>query len=191
MPNRNLSLIALLVLALVLLPLGCKKKPPETVPDEPEPTAATEQPPADAAETEPHVEITEGFQQERPDVQDVVEKSAAEWNAMSVLETVYFDFDKSDLSDATRAALRANAEWLRGHSSYGVVIEGHCDERGTIEYNLALGQRRAQTVRDYLTSLGVQGARMRTKSYGEERPVDPGHTEEGWARNRRAEFVIE
>jgi peptidoglycan-associated lipoprotein len=191
MPNRNASLIVLLVLALVLLPLGCKKKAPETVPEEPQPAAEAQQPGTETAETEPPVEITEGFQQERPEVQEVVEKSAAEWNAMGVLETVYFDFDKSDLTDETRAALRANAEWLRGHSSYGVVIEGHCDERGTIEYNLALGQRRAQTVRDYLTSLGVQGSRMRTKSYGEERPVDPGHTEEAWARNRRAEFVVE
>jgi peptidoglycan-associated lipoprotein len=108
-----------------------------------------------------------------------------------VLRPVYFDFDSSDLRDDARATLSSSAAWLKARSAVEVVIEGHCDERGTIEYNLALGQRRANAVRDYLARLGVSGTRLTTTSYGEERPADAGQGEGAWSRNRRAEFNLE
>lgn len=109
---------------------------------------------------------------------------------VSELQIVYFDYDSSDLSAATVAALQVNAEWLKQHPGVTVRIEGHCDERGTVEYNYALGARRANTVRDYLARLGVAPERMETISYGKERPIDPANTEEAWAKNRRAQFFI-
>jgi len=187
MPYRKLILLAVLATGLVLFAASCKKAQVETVPEPSEPAVAPAEEPAE----EPPVEVTERFKEEKPVVEEAVEPTIAELNAQGVLKPVYFEFDKSDLTDQTRAVLRANADWMKAHGKYNVVIEGHCDERGTIEYNLALGQRRAQTVRDYMTSLGVAVSRLRTVSYGEERPADYGHTEAAWAKNRRAEFVIE
>jgi len=107
-----------------------------------------------------------------------------------VLSTVYFEFDKSALTSEAQATLAENARQLQQHPDAKIRIEGHCDERGTVEYNLALGQRRAISVRDYLVSFGISPDRISIISYGKERPVDPRHTEEAWAKNRRAEFVI-
>lgn len=105
------------------------------------------------------------------------------------LRTIYFDFDRYSLRDDARRALDANAETLRSNPNMNIVIEGHCDERGTDEYNLALGERRAQAAREYLVRLGIDASRISVISYGEERPVAPGHDEESWALNRRGEFV--
>ncbi|RMG19461.1 MAG: peptidoglycan-associated lipoprotein Pal [Deltaproteobacteria bacterium] len=105
------------------------------------------------------------------------------------VETVYFDFDSSDLTPEARSILQSNAECLNALGQ-NVVLEGHCDERGTEEYNLQLGERRANAVKKYLVSLGVDPSRIKTVSYGEERPADPGHDEAAWARNRRVEFVL-
>ncbi|HEY8368923.1 MAG TPA: peptidoglycan-associated lipoprotein Pal [Thermodesulfobacteriota bacterium] len=116
--------------------------------------------------------------------------AAVETERRTRLETVYFDFDKSDLRPDARATLEANAEWLRRNPNVRVQIEGHADERGSVQYNLALGERRAESAKRYLESLGISGSRLSTISYGEERPVDPGHGEEAWAKNRRAEFVV-
>lgn len=102
---------------------------------------------------------------------------------------VYFAFDKSDLDAAARAILDANAEWLSSNSGSSITIEGNCDERGTREYNLALGQRRADSVRDYLVSSGVDVSRIDTISFGEERPACEGTGEACWAQNRRADIV--
>jgi peptidoglycan-associated lipoprotein len=106
------------------------------------------------------------------------------------LQTVYFDFDRFDLTNEARQLLDANAEFLLANPQIRVQIEGHCDERGTTEYNLHLGQRRADAVREYLVKKGVAADRLETISYGEERPIDPGHTEAAWAKNRRAQFQI-
>jgi peptidoglycan-associated lipoprotein len=108
----------------------------------------------------------------------------------SPLKDVYFDFDRYDLTADARATLRANAEWLKSNPSTRVEIEGHCDERGTNEYNLALGAKRAQAARQFLTSLGVSPDRLSTISYGEELPVCRESTESCWKQNRRARFVI-
>lgn len=101
------------------------------------------------------------------------------------LKIVYFDFDKFELSPEAQAALQYDAELLKRAPNVNIVAEGHCDERGTSEYNLALGERRARSVVDYLVSLGIQPQRMSTVSYGSECPVDPAHNEAAWAKNRR------
>jgi peptidoglycan-associated lipoprotein len=106
------------------------------------------------------------------------------------MKKVFFEFDKSRLTPEASAALEKNAQWLRQHANIKVQIEGHCDERGTIEYNLALGERRSTSVRNYFMSLGVEGGRLFTISYGEERPAAKGHNEAAWAQNRRTEFKI-
>jgi peptidoglycan-associated lipoprotein len=110
--------------------------------------------------------------------------------ASSPLKDVFYEFDRYDLSADARATLRANAEWLKSNPSARVEIEGHCDERGTNEYNLALGAKRAQTAREFLTTLGIPADRLSTISYGEEIPVCREPTEDCWTKNRRARFVI-
>ena len=104
---------------------------------------------------------------------------------------MFFDFDKSELRSDAREQLQNNYHWIEENGSRKVLIEGHCDERGTNEYNLALGERRANTTRDYLVNLGAAPARLSTVSYGEERPFALGHNEEAWAQNRRAHFVAQ
>jgi peptidoglycan-associated lipoprotein len=106
------------------------------------------------------------------------------------LQTIYFDFDSSALTAAARATLEENANWLKTSDKVDIQIEGHCDERGGHQYNLALGERRARSVKDYLTALGVNGARVSIISYGKEKPVAFGHDEGAWSKNRRANFVI-
>ncbi len=108
----------------------------------------------------------------------------------SELSTVYFDFDKSDLSAEAKATLDNNARWLTEHPEISIQIEGHTDIRGTLEYNFNLGQRRANAVKDYLIGTGINSERLHTISYGEERPVDPNESEEAYAKNRRAQFLI-
>lgn len=103
---------------------------------------------------------------------------------------VYFAYDSSQVSDSERAKVEEVASHLKQNTSVAVIIEGHCDERGSNEYNLALGERRALAVRAYLTGLGISADRIQTKSFGEEMPADPGHDETAWSANRRAEFVI-
>lgn len=107
----------------------------------------------------------------------------------SPLKDVYFDFDRYDLRADARNVLKANADWLKQNPSATVEIEGHCDERGTAEYNLALGAKRAQSAKDYLTTLGVDAQRLSTISYGQEIPVCSEHTEECWQKNRHDRFV--
>ena len=114
----------------------------------------------------------------------------AEFGKTPDLSNVYFDYDRYALSEAARAALAKNAEYLKKNSDSEVLVEGNCDERGTIEYNLALGQKRAQTVRDYYTRLGIPGKQLGTLSYGKEKPTCAEATEECWAKNRRAETKV-
>lgn len=107
-----------------------------------------------------------------------------------LLKDVHFDFDKYDIRPEEGQVLKENAALLMKSSAVKIQIEGHCDERGTAEYNLALGERRANSTKNYLVSLGVPPGRLSTISYGKEVPLDPGHNEEAWAKNRRAHFVI-
>lgn len=113
-----------------------------------------------------------------------------ELNRAGYLKDAFFDTNKADLRDETRELLAANATWLKGHPTVKVQIEGHCDERNTEEFNLALGWRRAFAVKDYLASLGVDAGRIGAISYGEEKPFAQGHDESAWSQNRRVHFAI-
>lgn len=103
---------------------------------------------------------------------------------------VYFDYDSSQVADTERSKIEAVSQHLKQNDAHAVIIEGNCDERGSNEYNLALGERRAQAIRAYLAGLGIGADRIQTKSYGEEKPVNPGHDDAAWAANRRGEFVL-
>jgi len=118
------------------------------------------------------------------------QKSLAQLNSERPLEDVYFELDKADLSERALASLQKNAGWMRQWTSTNVMVEGHADSRGTSEYNLALGERRAAAVRDYLVSLGIATSRITIVSKGEEEPTCPDETEACWAQNRRGHFII-
>ncbi|NTV66636.1 MAG: peptidoglycan-associated lipoprotein Pal [Chlorobaculum sp.] len=107
----------------------------------------------------------------------------------TIIGDIFFDFDSSALSDEAQEQLKQNAAWMQSHPFPAVTVEGHCDERGTDEYNIALGERRAEAARNYLVTLGVKSNRLTAVSFGEEKPFDPGHNEEAWAKNRRDHFV--
>ncbi len=126
-----------------------------------------------------------------PPAEDVRSAPAVERAAPEplILQTVNFDLDRYDLTPVATDILAINAKSLRANPEANVIIEGHCDERGTVEYNLALGDKRAKAVKDYLVSLGVNSSRLTTISYGKERPVDTSQNEAAWAKNRRAEFM--
>ncbi len=176
-----------LAMVLVLAITGACKKPPVTTP-------APEAPPTEPARpAEPPApkEVTETFKPAPVETAPIVEPTIDDLNRKGVLRTVYFAYDSAELGEETRRALQANAEWLKSNPRFKIRVEGHCDERGTVEYNLALGQRRADATRDYLGSLGVDARRLTTISYGEERPAAVGHDDSAWSQNRRAEFVIE
>ena len=111
-------------------------------------------------------------------------------NARGYLDDVFFETDSYTIGEPSREHIAANASWLNQYSSIKILIEGHCDERNTREYNLALGERRANSVKDYLVFLGISPQRIRTISYGEERPFSIGHDETSWSQNRRSHFVI-
>jgi len=114
----------------------------------------------------------------------------AETKVVPQLDDIHFDFDKSDIRTDGREILQKNADWLQNNPDIKIQIEGHCDERGTAEYNLALGERRAMSTKKYLISLGISADRIYTISYGEELPIDPNHSEDSWAKNRRAHFLV-
>ena len=122
--------------------------------------------------------------------EDALPTSVDEINRRGYLKDAFFEFDRYAIEPAQRDALASDATWLKVHPSIRATIEGHCDERGTAAYNLALGERRASAARDYLASLGVDAARLKTISYGKERPFAPAHDESAWSLNRRAHFVV-
>jgi len=190
--HRKAPLIALVIVALAVAP-GCKKKKPQDEPQAPETPSATQQATPEPEEAPADVEVTEGFKQAEPESAPITEAAIEELNRQGVLKTIYFGFDEYDLSEEAREILRGNSTWLNAGTNheFRVVIEGHCDERGTIEYNLALGEKRARAVRAYLVDLGIATARVRIVTYGEEQPAAMGHTESAWARNRRAVSLLE
>jgi peptidoglycan-associated lipoprotein len=127
---------------------------------------------------------------ERISEKPISEMTLEEINAAEFLKNIYFEFDKYNLTDNAVMQLETNGRWLMENHTVKVIIEGHCDERGTEEYNLALGERRANSARDFLIRMGVSSDRLMTASYGESRPMDPRHTEDAWSLNRRAHFRI-
>ena len=120
----------------------------------------------------------------------IASASLDDLNRNSLLKPVMFEFNSSEIAGTAQKTLEENAVVLKKYATWAVTIEGHCDERGTAEYNLALGERRAVAARAYLVSLGISADRLRTVSYGKEFPFDPGHDEGAWSKNRRAHFVI-
>jgi len=161
-----MALIALLAIA------GCGGKKATTAPPPTEPT--------DNTSTAPQVEET------TPATPDPATSDQLD---VASLSDAYFDFDSYSLSSEAKGTLEQNAKAIKGTNSGNVTIEGHCDERGTSAYNLALGEKRANAAKEYLVALGVNAARVSTVSYGKERPFDDGHDESAWAKNRRAHFV--
>jgi peptidoglycan-associated lipoprotein len=178
--------VALVMLALVS---ACgKKKPPVSRPTPPPPAAGSTttvpSPPEPVPETAPippEPKITED---------SLASKDLDVINKNSPFQPVFYPLDSSEVDQTGQQALNANAEILRKYPTWVITIEGHCDERGTAEYNLALGERRALAAKTYLVSLGIPADRLRTVSYGKEFPFDPGHDEAAWSKNRRAHFVV-
>jgi peptidoglycan-associated lipoprotein len=179
-------MVWVVVPAMAIALLGCPKKKPQTPPEEIQ--VETEEMP------EPEEIPSEPAMTEEDEVQPGLPSDVEELNRYlrdrGLIGDVYFDFDRSELRAEAREQLSRNADWLRSNPGYVVTIEGHCDERGTNEYNLALGDRRASSARDYLVSLGIEAGRMNTLSYGEELPVCTESSESCWQRNRRAHFVV-
>ena len=180
--TRSVGIWSLLVVATMLvLAAGCSQKSPPT-------SSAGTQIGASGPSAE-EIRAREDEERRRRIAESQLgSRPAAVTPGMQILDTVYFEFDQATLSDLSKDTLARNADWLRNNPNVRVQVEGNADERGTPEYNLALGERRAESVKSYLTSLGIDGNRLVTISYGEERPVDPGHNEDAWAKNRRVDF---
>ena len=171
--QQPFKLLALLFAGLILA--ACESQAPEP-PPAPEPAPVAEQPPPPPPPPPPPA-FNDNMEPYYPGTTRLLER------------VFYFEFDRAVLNTADLEALGVHAQVLQDNPSRRVVIEGHCDERGTREYNLALGERRADAVRSYLAAAGISGSRVETVSYGEERPDDPGSGEDAWARNRRAVMI--
>lgn len=193
--SRHAAAVLAAVLVAVFAGACSKKQPPIARPTAPPPstsatgsgsTTATRPP----APPEPVRETPTPTEAAVPDEGDLGSRSLDDLNRESPFQAVFFALDADTIDAAGQAVLSANAEIMKRYASWVVTVEGHCDERGTAEYNLALGERRALAARNYLVSLGIPGERLRTVSYGKEFPFDPGKTEEAYARNRRAHFVV-
>jgi peptidoglycan-associated lipoprotein len=186
---RQILLQSALVVA-VGLAVACHKNPPPVArPTPPPPPAAGQANGRPPAPPEPVVEPP--IVPPEPVRDDAISSASIDdLNRNSPLKPVFYELDQSDVSAAGQKILDEDAALLKRYPTWTVTIEGHCDERGTAEYNLALGERRAVNVRAYLVSLGISADRLRTVSYGKEFPFDPGHDESAWAKNRRAHFVI-
>jgi peptidoglycan-associated lipoprotein len=194
MVTRGLTLTMSLVLSVVVI-AACAKQPATTSVSAPAPTT----PPAVAAPgpepsspsgggpAAPAPAAPGGGSESRP---AAARPAPAEFMAVAALRDAFFDFDKYEIRPEDAKVLDSNASWLKTNLNLLVLIEGHCDERGTNEYNLALGERRAKSAMNYLVSQGVQASRITIISYGEERPQCTEHSEACWAKNRRAHFLV-
>lgn len=174
---KRLFIIIFIGFALLIFFDSCKKKGPET---------------------EPVQETVEKVDEDIPKVDRPVlteeelfqKRSLEEANKAGYLKRIYFDFDKYDIKDNMKPVLHRNADWLLKHGNVEILMEGHCDERGTFEYNMALGEKRAESALNYLVSLGIKPDRVKIISYGKTKPVMKGMDEESHYQNRRVEFVI-
>jgi peptidoglycan-associated lipoprotein len=177
---RKLAVISLLGISLLMF-AGCSRKKPATavsppLPEAPPPATQIESPESDAIASDP--------------LAGDIESVNRHLRASGLLHDVYYEYDSAELSLEAKQVLAANARFLNEHPVFEVTVEGHCDERGTAEYNLALGERRASAAREYLTRLGVDGGRLRTLTFGEERPACTEPDEGCWSQNRRSQMVV-
>jgi peptidoglycan-associated lipoprotein len=179
---KKFLIYALAVVLIFSFAVSCKKKPKEVPP--PPPPQQQEQPVVEKVEApvvqEPQLTEEEMF----------LQKSLDQINREKPLGTIYFDYDRALVRDDARAVLDGNAAWLKKFRTAKILVEGHCDERGTEEYNLALGEKRAKSAQDYLLSMGIASDRIKIISYGKSQPINPGHDDAAWQMNRRAQFVV-
>ncbi len=187
--------LSIVLIALVLAPACRSKKAPQPPKVAPTDTTASI-PPVPVTATETRVANPPDFVQPATPTVTVenLPSDIEELNRVAeqrgYLQDAFFGFDEATLSADAQTALTTSASWLKKNPQISLLVEGHCDERGTEQYNLALGDRRANAAKEYMVTLGVDAGRVRTVSYGEERPFDPGHDEAAWAKNRRAHLVI-
>jgi peptidoglycan-associated lipoprotein len=190
----HVTMTSLLLFGVLLA--GCAKRPATTQASAPAPTAAAATTPGSGPPMAPAPAAPSGGATTAPatpapsTATPAARPPVAEFRSVPELKDVFFDFDKYDIRPADAKLLDSNATWLKSNANNLILIEGHCDERGTNEYNLALGERRAKSAMNYLVSQGVQASRITIISYGEERPTCSEKTEECWAKNRRAHFLV-
>jgi len=174
--NKRGFVLLLTVLAVITLFSGCKKKAgPQTPP--PAPAVSPSSPTTD-------------WTPEKRDEALKVETTADYYNKQGVLKRIHFEVNKWEILPESREILKRNAEWVLKHAEFNLIVEGHCDERNTEAFNLALGERRANAAKEYLIGLGIAASKIQTVSYGENKPLCSDHNEECWAKNRRAEFLL-
>ncbi len=197
MLTRRLDLFVVTLLMISVVLVGCAKRPATTTAAAPAPTggasatAATPTPPAPSAMAPTPAPSAMAPPTAAPQTPvPTARPSPKEFVSIPELKDIHFDFDKYDIRPGDAKTLDANAGWLKSNPDQLVLIEGHCDERGTNEYNLALGERRAKAAMNYLVSQGVQAGRITIISYGEERPLCTEHNEACWSQNRRAHFLV-
>lgn len=176
MNAKRLIMSAILVGSMVALSAGCAKKTTDAMP---------------AATTVAIPDKDTGLEAPKTPSEDELRAAQRAEAQKAVGNMVFFAFDSFELTPESRDVLNAKADALKKYNLFNIVIEGHCDERGTSEYNLALGERRAKASQQFLNQLGIPDSRMTIVSYGKERPLDPGHNEAAWSKNRRDEFKIQ
>jgi peptidoglycan-associated lipoprotein len=190
---RSICWLFGIFLMMAVFSLSCGKRPISS--ESAMPSAASETSGEMAAGEGQDLQAQEAFEEESLKDETLAEEMAEERKQiekeMFVNEDIYFEFDSAKLSPEAQTILQKKAQWLKNNPQTAVTIEGHCDERGTNEYNLALGDRRAFAAKAYLLDLGISASRLSTVSYGEERPIEAASNESAWAKNRRAHFVIE
>jgi peptidoglycan-associated lipoprotein len=189
--RRRAIVSSVVVILLTLVAAGCAKKQAPVV--QPAPSAVAAPPPATGpAPPAPPQRVEEALPVPPEPISEdgISSRSLDDLNRDSPFKPAFFPLDSAELDDAGRAIVSANAALMKKYPTWVITVEGHCDERGTPEYNLALGERRAVAVKTYLVSLGIPAERLRVVSYGKEFPFDPAHNENAWASNRRAHFVI-
>jgi peptidoglycan-associated lipoprotein len=188
--------VTIALLALIVAPACHKKAPPVVAPRVDTSMTVPPVPPTVTTATSQAVTDTSDFVSPKTDTVavDTLPGDIEELNRVAqsrgYVQDAFFEYNDSTLTAAAQGALTSSATWLKKNGQYNLLIEGHCDERGTEQYNLALGDRRANQAKEYLVTLGVDAGRIRTVSYGEERPFDPGHDESAWAKNRRDHLVL-
>jgi peptidoglycan-associated lipoprotein len=180
---KKLIIFSLVCFLIFGFSLSCRKKVEEAPP--PPPPQVKEQPKVEKVEKPPVVKEPKLTEEEI-----FMRKTLEEINEEAPLEMIHFDFDKFFIRDDAKPVLEMNSQWLKKFKTVKILIEGHCDERGTEEYNLALGEKRAKSTQDWLISLGISQNRIKIISYGKSQPIDLGHNEVAWQKNRRAQFMI-